>query len=472
MDERENTEQMQQRIAQLTQTNTEAQPTTTMDTIISLAKRRGFVFQTGEIYGGFASTWDYGPLGAEMKRNIKNAWWRWMVQERDDVVGIDSAILQHPRTWEASGHLSAGFSDLLVDCRTCKLRFRADHIEQSECGLNPKVHPGGDPRCSLTEPRQFNLMFKTYVGPVEEAAAIAYLRPETAQGIFTNFANVLQATRRKLPFGIAQQGTSFRNEITPGNFIFRTREFEQMEMEYFCKPGDDEYWHRHWTLASFDWYVGLGLNPQRMRLREHEQEELAHYAKGTYDVEYLFPIGWSELMGIANRTDFDLRSHQQVSGRDLTYFDEETKEHILPYVVEPASGVNRALLAFLIDAYAEEPDKDETRVVLRLHPRIAPIKVAVLPLSKKETLTPLAKQVFAAVRQKYMAMYDESQSIGKRYRRQDEIGTPLCVTIDFDSLNDNAVTIRERDSMAQIRVAIPDLLPALGEKLGLGSSEE
>ncbi len=457
----------QSRIEQLTHPNPDAQPTTSMDTIISLAKRRGFVFQTGEIYGGFASTWDYGPLGAEMKRNIKNAWWRWMVQERDDVVGIDSAILQHPRTWEASGHLSAGFSDLLVDCRTCKLRFRADHIAQSECGLNGKVHPGEDKQCSLTEPRQFNLMFKTHVGPVEEDAAVAYLRPETAQGIFTNFVNVQQTTRRKLPFGIAQQGTSFRNEITPGNFIFRTREFEQMEMEFFCKPGEDDYWLAHWTLASFDWYVGLGLTPTRMRLRAHDKGELAHYSKGTYDVEYLFPIGWSELMGIADRTDFDLRSHQTASGRDLTYFDEETKEHILPYVVEPAAGVNRAMLAFLIDAYAEEPDKDETRVVLRLHPRIAPIKVAVLPLSKKETLTPLAKQVFAQVRRQYMAMYDESQSIGKRYRRQDEIGTPLCVTIDFDSLDDHAVTIRERDSMAQIRVPIPDLMPALADKLKL-----
>jgi len=456
----------QSKLAGYLETNEAAQATTTMDVIISLAKRRGFVFQTGEIYGGFASTWDYGPLGTEMKRNIRAEWWRWLVQGRDDMVGLDSAILQHPRTWEASGHLSAGFSDLLVDCRTCKLRFRADHIPDSQCGLNSKVHPGEDKQCSLTEPRQFNLMFKTFVGPVEEDAAVAYLRPETAQGIFTNFVNVQQTMRRKLPFGIAQQGTSFRNEITPGNFIFRTREFEQMEMEFFVKPGEDVAWLNYWAATCFEWFTNLGVSRDRLRLREHDQEELAHYSNGTYDVEYLFPIGWSELMGIADRTDFDLRSHQTASGRDLSYFDEEAKERYLPYVVEPALGLNRALLTFLIDSYAEEPDKDETRVVLRLHPRIAPIKVAILPLSKKDTLTPLAKQVHAAVRAQYMTMYDESQSIGKRYRRQDEIGTPLCVTIDFDSLTDNAVTIRERDSMSQIRVAIPELLPALREKLG------
>ncbi|MGI8587593.1 MAG: glycine--tRNA ligase [Chloroflexia bacterium] len=430
-----------------------------LDTIVSLAKRRGFVFQSSEIYGGFSSTWDYGPLGTELKRNVKAAWWRINVQERDDVVGLDSAILMAPQVWEASGHL-ANFSDPLVDCKQCKMRFRADEIDTTRC-----PNCGGE----LTSARNFNLMFKTFVGPVEDAASVAYLRPETAQGIFVNFLNVQGSMRRKLPFGIAQQGKSFRNEITPGNFIFRTREFEQMELEYFVRPGEDEEWYRHWRQARFDWYTRLGVRADRLRLRDHEAAELAHYSKATADIEYLFPMGWSELEGISNRTDFDLGRHAAASGKDLSYFDEETGSRFLPYVIEPAVGVDRAALVFLLDAYDEEKvgDKDDTRVVLRLHPELAPIKVAVMPLSKKEPLTALAQEIHATVRRTYMSQYDQTGgAIGKRYRRQDEIGTPLCITVDFDSLEDRAVTIRERDSMAQIRVPIAEVMPALREKLG------
>ncbi|HUS13785.1 MAG TPA: glycine--tRNA ligase [Chloroflexia bacterium] len=430
-----------------------------LETIVSLAKRRGFVFQSSEIYGGFSSTWDYGPLGVELKRNVKAAWWRTNVQERDDVVGLDSAILMAPQVWQASGHLT-NFTDPLVDCKQCKMRFRADQVEGPRC-----PNCGGE----LTEARNFNLMFKTHVGPLEEEGATAYLRPETAQGIFVNFINVQGSMRRKLPFGIAQQGKSFRNEITPGNFIFRTREFEQMELEYFVRPGEDEVWYPRWRQERFDWYTRLGVRADRLRLREHEQAELAHYSKGTADIEYLFPMGWSELEGIANRTDFDLARHQEASGKDLRYFDEETKEHFLPYVIEPAVGVDRAALVFLLDAYDEEVVQatGDTRVVLRLHPELAPVKVAIMPLSKKEPLTALAQSLHATVRKQYMSQYDQTGgAIGKRYRRQDEIGTPLCITVDFDSLEDNAVTIRERDSMAQVRVPIPELMPALREKLG------
>ncbi len=418
-----------------------------MDTLVSLCKRRGFIFPSSEIYGGFGSTWDYGPLGVELKRNIREAWWRSNVYARDDVVGLDAAILMHPRVWEASGHV-AGFSDPLVDCLSCKQRFRADKLDGRVC-----------PNCGgqLTEPRMFNLMFKTFVGPVEEEAAVTYFRPETAQGIFVNFKNVLTTSRRKLPFGIAQIGKSFRNEITPGNFIFRTREFEQMEIEYFVKPGTDDEWYRRWISERFEWYVNLGLRRENLRLREHGAEELAHYAKAATDVEYNFPFGWSELEGIANRTDFDLRRHSEYSGESLTYYDEETGQHYLPYVIEPSAGVDRSALAFLVDAYEEEPDKEGTRVVLRLHKALAPVKVAVLPLSRRESLVALARDVWAQLRPAFATAYDDAQSIGRRYRRQDEIGTPYCVTIDFDSLVDNAVTIRDRDSMQQIRVPIAEL---------------
>ncbi|MGQ9780501.1 MAG: glycine--tRNA ligase [Bacillota bacterium] len=430
--------------------------TTTMEKIVSLAKRRGFVFPSSEIYGGLNSCWDYGPLGVELKNNVKQAWWRSIVQERDDVVGLDASILMHPKVWEASGHLE-NFSDPLVDCKACKQRFRADQVTGDRC---PEC--GGE----LTEARQFNLMFKTFLGPVEEEAAVVYLRPETAQGIFVNFQNVLNTTRMKIPFGIAQIGKSFRNEITPGNFTFRTREFEQMEVEYFVKPGTDEEWYRHWVETRFRWYLDLGINPARLRLREHGPEELAHYARACADIEYYFPMGWAEIEGIANRTDFDLRRHSQFSGERLEYFDETTREHYIPYVIEPSAGADRAALAFLLDAYCEEPDKDEIRVVLKLHPRLAPIKVAVLPLSKKEELTSYAKKVWQDLRRHWMTDYDESKSIGRRYRRQDEIGTPYCVTIDFQTLEDHAVTIRDRDTMAQVRVSVSQLEAALRERLG------
>ena len=430
--------------------------TTTMEKIVSLAKRRGFVFPSSEIYGGLNSCWDYGPLGVELKNNVKQAWWRSVVQLREDMVGLDASILMHPRVWEASGHLQ-NFTDPLVDCKACKQRFRADQLEGDRC-----------PACGgeLTESRQFNLMFRTFLGPVEEAAAVVYLRPETAQGIFVNFQNVLTTSRMKMPFGIAQIGKSFRNEITPGNFTFRTREFEQMEVEFFVKPGTDEEWHRHWLEARFQWYQELGMSPDRLRLRPHGQEELAHYARGCSDVEYYFPMGWSELEGIANRTDFDLRRHSEVSGTRLEYFDEATQEHYVPFVIEPSAGADRATLAFLLDAYREEPDKDETRVVLKFHPRLAPYKVAVLPLSKKEELSSYAREIWRELRQHWVTDYDESKSIGRRYRRQDEIGTPCCVTVDFQSLEDHAVTIRDRDSMSQARVPAVDLQAALREKLG------
>jgi glycyl-tRNA synthetase len=429
-----------------------------METIVSLAKRRGFVFQASEIYGGQGGSWDYGPLGVELKRNLKDAWWRSMVYERDDIVGLDSAILQNPQVWDASGHLST-FTDPMVDCRNCKKRFRADDLSGDAC-------PSCGMRGALTEARQFNLMFKTFVGPVEEEATSVFLRPETAQGIFVNFSNVQTSMRRKLPFGIAQIGKSFRNEITPGNFVFRSREFEQMEMEYFCRPEDADRAFEEWIERRFNWYVALGMDPAHLRIRVHAQEELSHYSRATSDIEYLFPMGWSELEGIANRGDFDLRQHAKSSGKDLEFFDDETKEHIVPFVVEPAAGVDRSFLAFLLEAYREETVREETRTVLKFHPSLAPVKVAVLPLSRNERLVPLGREVFDLVRGNYLAQYDDSQSIGRRYRRQDETGTPLCVTVDFDSLEDRAVTIRERDSMEQVRVPIANLRSVLGEKLG------
>ena len=430
---------------------------TTMEKIVSLSRRRGFIFPSSEIYGGLNSCWDYGPLGVEMKRNVKQAWWQAVVQGRDDVVGLDTSILMHPRVWEASGHLT-GFSDPLVECLKCHLRFRADQLESQVCT------ECGQP---VTAPRQFNLMFKTFMGPVEEEAAVVYLRPETAQGIFVNFENVLNTTRKKLPFGIAQQGKSFRNEITTGNFIFRSREFEQMELEYFVRPGTDMEWFDYWTNERMGWFVRHGIRQEHLRFRAHDKEALAHYARCCSDIEYLFPMGWSELEGIANRGDFDLKQHALFSGKSLSYYDEDSKETIVPYIIEPSAGVDRAILAFLCDAYAEEPDKDETRTVLHLHPAIAPVKVAVLPLSKKEPLSNLAKEVYAGVRQSWSAAYDDAQSIGRRYRRQDEIGTPYCVTIDFQSLEDKQVTVRDRDSMGQIRVPITELKGVLAEKLAI-----
>ena len=427
----------------------------TMEKLVSLCKRRGFIFPSSEIYGSLGAVYDYGPLGVELKNNVKKAWWRAVVQERDDMVGLDASILMHPQTWVASGHVQ-GFADPLVDCKQCRKRWRADHVKGKEC-----------PDCQgeLTEPRMFNLMFKTSVGAVEDEATVVYLRPETAQGIFVNFQNVLTSTRKKLPFGIAQIGKSFRNEITTGNFIFRMREFEQMEIEYFVKPGTDEESFKRWVEDRFNWYVNLGIKKENLRLRQHAKDELAHYARDCYDVEYLFPIGWSELEGIANRTDFDLKQHAQHSGKDLSYFDEETKERIIPYVIEPSAGVDRSVLAFLADAYDEEPDKDETRVVLRLHPDLAPVKVAVLPLSRNEKLAPLSREVYGSLRRSWMVQYDDAQSIGRRYRRQDEIGTPFCVTIDFQSLEDRQATIRERDRMRQIRVPIEALKSTLDAKL-------
>jgi glycyl-tRNA synthetase len=426
-----------------------------MDKLVSLCKRRGYIFPSSEIYGGMGACYDYGPLGVELKNNVKKAWWKAVVQDRDDMVGLDASILMHPQTWVASGHVE-GFADPLVDCKQCKQRWRADHVKDGKC-----------PACGgeLTEPRMFNLMFKTFVGPVEDEASVVYLRPETAQGIFVNFQNVQTTTRRKLPFGIAQMGKSFRNEITTGNFIFRMREFEQMEVEYFVKPGTDEQWFKHWVEERFNWYINLGIKKDNLRLRQHAKDELAHYARDCYDIEYLFPIGWSELEGIANRTDFDLKQHAKFSGKDLSYFDEDTKERFVPYVIEPSAGVDRSVLAFLADSYDEEKEKEGLRVILRLHYDLAPIKVAVLPLSRNEKLAPLSQEIYDSLRKYWMVQYDDAQSIGRRYRRQDEIGTPLCVTIDFQSLEDKMATIRERDKMRQIRVPIESLAATLEAKL-------
>ena len=437
----------------------------TMDKIVALTKRRGFVFPTSEIYGGLGSTYDYGPYGVALRRNIKDAWWHAMVISRDDIVGLDSAILQHPRTWEASGHLES-FTDPLVDCRACGQRFRADQLEDVQCPQKPSVHPGEGPNCDLTEARQFNLMLETSLGPVRDAGSIVYLRPETAQGIFANFKNVLQTSRRKPPFGIAQIGKSFRNEITTKQFIFRTREFEQMEMEFFVPPDQAEEWFLYWLDERMRWYVDLGLSPDHLRLRPHEPDELSHYSSGTADVEFKFPWGFDELEGIAQRTDYDLKQHSLHSGEKLDYFDQATGERYVPYVVEPAAGATRTMAAFLLAAYDEDVINDETRTVLRLHPRLAPYKVAVLPLSKKDTLTPLAQEIRATLADRYMVDYDETQNIGKRYRRQDEIGTPLCVTVDFDSLDDGAVTVRDRDTTEQVRVPIAELLATVSARLG------
>ncbi len=432
------------------------QPDDLVERVVNLCKRRGFIFPSAEIYGGFRSTYDYGPLGALLLRNVKDAWWRAMVQRRDDVVALDAAILSAPKIWEASGHLS-NFTDPLVDCRNCHERWRADKIE------------GQCPNCGstdLTEARAFNLMFKTFAGPVEEDATVAYLRPETAQGMFVNFVNVLQTTRKKPPFGIAQVGKSFRNEITPQNFVFRTREFEQMEMEYFVPPADAQKWFDYWLDERFRWYLDLGIPADKLRLRHHEADELSHYSAATADVEFLFPWGWDELEGIANRTDFDLKAHSAASGEKLEYFDQASGERYVPYVIEPAAGATRTMMAFLLAAYDEDEVGGEKRTVLRLDPRLAPYQVAVLPLSKNDALVPLSREVLGQLQPICMCDFDVTQSIGKRYRRQDEVGTPFCVTVDFESLEDGAVTVRERDTTAQVRVPIDTLAAEIGGRLG------
>ena len=429
-----------------------------MEKIVNLCKRRGLIFPASDIYGGLGSTWDYGPAGVELKRNVKEAWWRDMVQSRSDVIGLDSAILQHPRIWEASGHLQ-NFTDPLVDCKSCKQRFRADHVEGTRC---PEC--GGE----LTEARQFNLMFKTFIGPVEDTASTIYLRPETAQGIFSNFANVLDTQRVKLPFGVAQTGKSFRNEITPGNFIFRTREFEQMEMEFFVRPEPHEElkWFEYWVDARFQWYVKYGIKPGHLRLRPHAQDELSHYSRGTTDIEYLYPFGWGELEGIARRGSFDLEQHARYSGKDLTYFEEETRSRFKPWVIEPAAGVDRAMLAFLLDAYDEDIVEGEERIVLRLDPRLSPIKVGVLPLLRKGGHPEKAQNVRELLQRYFIVSYDQAGSIGRRYRRMDEIGTPFGVTIDHQTMQDDTVTVRDRDSTEQVRIPIAGLVPALIERIG------
>ena len=436
----------------------------TMDKIVALCKRRGFVFPASEIYGGIANTYDYGHYGVLLKRNVVDAWWRAMLDERDDVVALDSAIIQHPRAWEASGHVG-GFTDPLVDCKACGQRFRADHLGELACGRKPSKHPGETPECDLTEAREFNLMFETSIGPVREGGQTVYLRPETAQGIFLNFKNVLQFSRKKPPFGIAQMGKSFRNEITPGNFIFRTLEFEQMEMEFFVPPAEAGEWYEHWKQARFDWYTRYGIRASKLRLRPHDPDELSHYSSATADVEYEFPIGWSELEGIANRGDFDLTQHATHSGEKLEYFEQQTKERYVPHVIEPAAGVGRSVLAFLADAYDEEEVEGDVRTVLRLHPALAPVKVAVLPLVRKDGQPEVAREIVAALRGRMRVEYDEGGSIGKRYRRQDEIGTPFGVTVDHQTLEDRTVTLRDRDTLAQERVPIDGLPEVLDARL-------
>lgn len=431
---------------------------TSLETLVSLSKRRGFVFQSSEIYGGLSSVWDYGPVGVELKRNVKDAWWRSMVRERDDVVGMDASILMHPDVWVASGHLES-FTDPLVECAECHRRYRADQLESDVC-----------PNCggAFGEPRQFNLMFKTFMGALEEAANTVYLRPETAQAMFVNFEIVQTTSRKKIPFGIAQIGKSFRNEITPGNFFFRTREFEQMEMEYFCEPGTDDEWYDYWINFSMNWFKSHGIRSEKLTLRHHDPDELPHYSKASADIDYEFPWGWDELETISNRTDFDLKAHARKTGKDISYFDDQQKKRYVPFVVEPAMGADRSVLAFLADAYDEEGEGKQRRVVLRFHPDIAPFQIAVLPLSRNDRLVPTARRVYGVLRSHFNTQYDDSQSIGRRYRRQDEIGTPLCVTVDFETVDeDDAVTIRNRDTMEQVRVPIENLETAIRDQLDL-----
>jgi glycyl-tRNA synthetase len=436
-----------------------------MDKLVSLCKRRGFIFQSSEIYGGLGSVWDYGPLGVELKKNLKDRWWRAMVHARDDIEGLDAGILMSPRVWEASGHV-AGFTDPLVDCKQCKQRFRGD---DPRIKGTPGQPDGQCPVCgsrgTLTAPRLFNLMFKTFMGPVEEDAAVIYLRPETAQGIYVNYLNVLQASRQKIPFGIAQIGKAFRNEITPGNFIFRTREFEQMEMQFFVRPGTDDEWFEFWRHERMAWHVGLGIRPERMRFHQHGPDELAHYAKAAYDIEYEFPFGWNEFEGIHDRTDFDLARHQQASGKKLEYFDQERNERYLPYVVETSVGADRTALALLCDAYHEEQVEGETRVVLRLAPSLAPIKAAVLPLVNREGMPEMAKRIHDDLRGRLTVFFDDGGSIGRRYRRQDEAGTPFAITVDGQSVQDGTVTVRHRDTLVQDRVGADAVAAWLAERV-------
>ncbi len=439
--------------------------TALMDKLVSLAKRRGFIFQSSEIYGGLGSVWDYGPLGVELKKNLKERWWRSMVHERDDIEGLDAAILMHPKVWEASGHVS-GFTDPLVDCKICKNRFRAD---DPTIKGEPGTADGQCPRCgnrgSLTAPRLFNLMFKTFMGPVEEAAAVVYLRPETAQGIYVNYLNVMQASRQKIPFGIAQIGKAFRNEITPGNFIFRTREFEQMEMQFFVKPGEDEGWFDEWKTARMEWHRAVGISPDKLRFHAHEPDELAHYAKAAFDIQYEFPFGWQEFEGIHNRTDFDLSRHQEYSGKKLEYLDTVSGERFVPYIIETSLGADRLALVALVDAYREEEVGGEQRVVLGLSPAIAPIKAGVFPLVKKDGMPEFARRIYDDLRRWFPAFYDDGGSIGRRYRRQDEAGTPFGITVDGQTTEDQTVTVRDRDTLVQERVHSDRLLEYLRERL-------
>ena len=444
-----------------------------LENIVSLSKRRGFVFPSSEIYGGLRASWDYGPLGVELKNNVKRQWWKSMVMGREDVVGIDSSVILAREVWEASGHV-ATFSDPLTECTACHKRYRADHLEEAYEAKHGKAPASlADMNCpacgnkgQFTTPKQFSGLLKTFLGPVEDESGLAYLRPETAQGIFINFDQVMTTSRKKPPFGIAQVGKSFRNEITPGNFIFRTREFEQMELEFFVPPAEGPKWYEYWCNARLQWYVDLGIPLEMLRLRPHDADELSHYSAGTADVEFAYPWGWGELEGIAQRTNFDLNQHATHSGQKLDFFDQSTNERYVPFVIEPAAGVNRAMAAFLLAAYEEDEIGGELRTVLRLHPRLAPYKVAILPLSKKDTLTPLAREIFENLGERYMVDYDDTQSIGKRYRRQDEIGTPLCITVDFDSLEDGSVTIRDRDTTDQVRVPISELENQVRLRLG------
>jgi len=435
-----------------------------MDKLVSLAKRRGFVFQSSEVYGGLGSVWDYGPLGVELKRNVKDRWWRSLVHARDDIEGLDAAILMHPKVWEASGHV-AGFTDPMVDCRTCKGRFRADKLADAKCAQKPSKIPGEHTACDLTEPRLFNLMFKTFMGPVEDTAAVVYLRPETAQGIYVNYLNVLNSSRQKIPFGIAQIGKAFRNEITPGNFIFRTREFEQMEMQFFVRPGSDMEWFEQWRAIRMQWHLDLGLTPSKLRWHEHGPGELAHYAKAAYDIEYEFSFGWQEIEGVHNRGDFDLGRHQEHSGKKLEYFEQASGERYLPYIVETSAGADRVTLTVMADAYREEEVEGEVRVVLGFHPAIAPMKAAVLPLTKKDGLPEVADALYHDLKRRVPTFYDDGGAIGRRYRRQDEIGTPWCFTVDHDTLVDRTVTVRHRDSMQQERIGLDQVVAWVAARL-------
>jgi glycyl-tRNA synthetase len=435
-----------------------------MDKLVSLCKRRGFVFQSSEIYGGLGSVWDYGPLGTELKRNIKDRWWHAMVRARDDIEGLDAAILMHPKVWEASGHV-AGFTDPLVDCKTCKARFRADMLGDTQCPQKPSKHPGEHTACALTEPRMFNLMFKTFMGPVEESASVVYLRPETAQGIYVNYLNVLQSSRQKIPFGIAQIGKAFRNEITPGNFIFRTREFEQMEMQFFVKPGEDAEWFERWRVLRMAWHQELGLTAEKLRWHEHAKEELAHYARAAYDIEYEFPFGWQEIEGVHNRGNFDLTNHQSASGKKLEYFDQAANTRYLPEIVETSAGADRVALTVLVDAFREEQVEGELRTVLGFHPSIAPIKAAVLPLVNKDAMPEMATALFNDLRTRFACFYDDGGAIGRRYRRMDEVGTPFCITVDGQSAEDQTVTVRHRDTMGQERVGLTHVAGYVMERL-------